>query len=92
MSTVAQRVREHFQRLGPPLDVIDVREIGWRKLESGQTTFVLAYKTVQTDEPLTIEVAPECPKCGDSMVRRSGKFGEFWGCGSYPGCKGTARI
>lgn len=33
----------------------------------------------------------ECPKCGASMVRRSGKYGNFYGCSRYPYCKGTSR-
>jgi Topoisomerase DNA binding C4 zinc finger len=35
---------------------------------------------------------PLCPKCGYPMRTRSGKFGEFWGCNSYPQCKGTRNI
>ena len=30
-----------------------------------------------------------CPKCGSKMVRRSGKYGSFYGCSRYPYCKGT---
>jgi ssDNA-binding Zn-finger/Zn-ribbon topoisomerase 1 len=30
-----------------------------------------------------------CPKCGAKMVRRSGKYGSFYGCTRYPYCKGT---
>ena len=33
-----------------------------------------------------------CPRCGNVLKRRSGKFGEFWGCASYPDCKYTANI
>ena len=32
---------------------------------------------------------PKCQKCGNIMKKRSGKFGEFWGCMSYPDCKYT---
>jgi hypothetical protein len=32
-----------------------------------------------------------CPKCGASMVRRSGKYGSFYGCSRYPYCKGTKK-
>lgn len=36
---------------------------------------------------------PSCPKCGASMVKRTAKKGNrlgesFWGCSSYPGCRG----
>lgn len=30
-----------------------------------------------------------CPKCGNIMKKRNGKYGEFWGCASYPDCKFT---
>lgn len=33
-----------------------------------------------------------CPKCGSLLVKRTGKFGEFWGCSSYPGCRYTRNV
>lgn len=30
-----------------------------------------------------------CPRCGSFLVKRKGRFGEFWGCTSYPGCRYT---
>lgn len=30
-----------------------------------------------------------CPKCGSAMRRRSGQYGQFWGCSRYPKCRGT---
>jgi hypothetical protein len=36
-------------------------------------------------------IVPSCPLCGDLMKKRSGKFGEFWGCVNFPDCKGTKR-
>lgn len=30
-----------------------------------------------------------CPKCGSSLIKRSGRFGEFWGCLNFPDCKFT---
>lgn len=30
-----------------------------------------------------------CPKCGNPMKMRKGKFGNFYGCSKYPSCKGT---
>lgn len=32
---------------------------------------------------------PSCPQCGASMRRRSGRYGQFWGCSRYPQCRGT---
>lgn len=34
----------------------------------------------------------KCPKCGAEMVKRSGKFGEFYGCSDFPRCRGTRKI
>ncbi len=28
-----------------------------------------------------------CPRCGGKLVKRSGKYGAFWGCSNYPACK-----
>ena len=33
-----------------------------------------------------------CPKCGAPMVRRTGRYGAFYGCSTYPKCRGTRRI
>ncbi|MBV9358298.1 MAG: topoisomerase DNA-binding C4 zinc finger domain-containing protein [Chloroflexi bacterium] len=34
---------------------------------------------------------PTCPACEASMRRRSGRYGDFWGCSRYPSCKGTRQ-
>jgi len=38
--------------------------------------------------------SPDCPKCGGAMKQRAAKADGslFWGCLSYPDCKGTAKI
>lgn len=36
------------------------------------------------------EVKP-CPVCGQALVKRSGKFGEFYGCKNYPNCTHTEK-
>ncbi len=38
------------------------------------------------------ELIKKCPRCGDILVKRYGKFGAFWGCSSYPDCKYTKNI
>ena len=34
----------------------------------------------------------QCDKCGSLMIKRRGKYGEFWGCAAYPKCKHTQKI
>ncbi len=36
--------------------------------------------------------SPECPKCGNAMIKKNGQFGEFWSCQRYPACKGTRNL
>lgn len=33
-----------------------------------------------------------CARCGQIMVRRKGKYGEFWGCSGFPDCRHTEKI
>jgi hypothetical protein len=42
--------------------------------------------------PAVDPAASACPKCGSAMVKRNGPRGEFWGCSTYPKCKGTRNI
>ena len=44
--------------------------------------------------PAPGETPVACPSCGSAMVRRTAKKGsnagaQFWGCSTYPACKGT---
>jgi ribosomal protein L37AE/L43A len=41
--------------------------------------------------PRDSEGTPRCPQCKAAMVRRRGSKGDFWGCSSYPECKGSRR-
>ncbi|MDR1594559.1 MAG: four helix bundle suffix domain-containing protein [Prevotellaceae bacterium] len=48
---------------------------------------------IRTEARAKIENAPSCPNCGKPMTLRTAATGknagkEFWGCTSYPDCKG----
>jgi len=86
MSTKAQ---ELFTSLGPPMDATNEREIGWRKLRSGTTAWLVDFAAVPGHEQPVVDLSPRCPRCGERMVERTGKYGSFWGCENYPDCKGT---
>lgn len=32
-----------------------------------------------------------CPRCGGTLVQRSGRYGSFYGCSNYPNCKFTTH-
>ncbi|MCD7807690.1 MAG: NERD domain-containing protein [Lachnospiraceae bacterium] len=38
------------------------------------------------------DIKNKCPFCGNDLVLRNGKYGQFWGCKSYPKCKFTRQI
>ena len=33
-----------------------------------------------------------CPRCGQPIALRKGRFGEFYGCTGYPGCRYTENV
>ena len=39
-----------------------------------------------------VEDSPLCPICNAHMIKRTGKFGEFWSCQRFPDCRGTRNI
>lgn len=48
------------------------------------------------EKPIRTKPVPYCPECGAQMVlrkpRREQTWEPFWGCGDYPGCRGTRQI
>ncbi|MBR5503414.1 MAG: topoisomerase DNA-binding C4 zinc finger domain-containing protein [Methanobrevibacter sp.] len=34
----------------------------------------------------------QCPVCGGELVKRSGRYGVFYGCSNFPECKYTQQI
>jgi len=34
----------------------------------------------------------KCPQCGGNLVKRTGKYGDFYGCQNYPKCRFTEKI
>ncbi len=38
------------------------------------------------------EVVGECPECGNELIKRSGRYGEFIGCKGFPKCRFTKSI
>lgn len=38
------------------------------------------------------EVVGECPDCGNELIKRSGRYGDFIGCKGFPKCRFTKSI
>jgi len=44
--------------------------------------------------PITVTKIEQkkCPYCKSDLIKRTSKFGEFYGCRNYPKCKFTQKI
>ena len=49
-----------------------------------QCDYTVQHTSVMTDNK-------RCPRCGGFMIRRKGRFGQFWGCSNYPACSYTEQ-
>ncbi len=38
------------------------------------------------------EIGEKCPECGEALLKRSGRRGEFIGCSGYPQCTYTSTL
>lgn len=46
----------------------------------------------KTEKPAATKTDMACPDCGSDMYKRKGKYGEFYGCSSYPKCKKIIKV
>lgn len=42
--------------------------------------------------PVSAEKEILCPECGQPLKKRSGRYGEFWGCSGFPRCRYTRNV
>jgi len=49
-------------------------------------------KCGKEDKEPSNEVVGECPDCGNDLIKRSGRFGEFIGCKGFPKCRYTRSV
>ena len=43
-------------------------------------------------KPHKPEEVGECPNCGEKLLKRSGRYGEFIGCSGFPKCRFTCSV
>lgn len=39
-----------------------------------------------------VSSGPVCPRCGSPLLRRKGRFGDFFGCSGFPKCRYTRNV
>lgn len=52
----------------------------------------IIYEHLGTELEKRKESVRVCPRCGELLYKRKGKFGYFLGCGGYPACKYTENL
>ena len=75
------------------LDEITKNTINWQKMLS-DFYFDFMKKIAKGKENIVslkvaIPTGESCPKCGEELLLRKGRFGEFIACGGFPKCKYT---
>lgn len=99
----AERLITRAQRTGKAKVRLTVRDAkskqvvefisGSITIERGQTGWENSLKNLLNRAYLFISRnRPLCPLCKQTMEIRTGKRGDFWGCGQFPDCRGTRNI
>lgn len=78
------------------LDKIAEGEVDWQKLLSDFYIDFDKKISQGKDSIKSLKVAKpigrNCPQCGEELLLRSGRFGEFIACSAYPKCKYTEQV
>ncbi|TCP51835.1 DNA topoisomerase-1 [Tumebacillus sp. BK434] len=79
-----------------PLYLCDVTPKGRKKAVKQyhcyQCRAKFSYGKGGTPEPLAVETEHACEQCGQPMVLRKGRYGEFLACSGYPKCKQIMKV
>jgi DNA topoisomerase-1 len=76
-------------------DCKNTRDVGGEVTNGNgeRANLAVAAKAVKAAEPSPLEAEAEpCENCGNPMVLRRGRFGQFLACSGYPDCKTTRKI
>lgn len=81
---------EYTREMEEDLDNIADGKLIWNKvLEEFYQLFEPRVKNAfdSMEKKSPIETGEKCPECGNALVIRKGKYGEFIACSNYPECK-----
>lgn len=79
------------------LDKIEEGDMDWVKvLEEFYTDFEKDLAKAKTEmkslKPAPIETDKVCPTCGNKIVIRTGRYGQFYSCSTFPKCRYTQPL
>ena len=103
--TVIDLLEKHFPRIvdssftskmEETLDLIAEEKANWQKvLNDFYTPFMEDIEKGKANIKSLKVVVPtgeKCPQCGEELVKRKGRFGEFISCSAFPKCKYTRNL
>ena len=103
--SVIEMLEEHFaeivdssftSNMEADLDEVDEGKLDWQKvLADFYDPFmkkITEGKTTIKSQKMAIPTGEMCPKCGNEMLRRKGRYGEFIACSNFPKCKYTTDL
>jgi DNA topoisomerase-1 len=99
--TVDRLMKQHFPEIvdvsftaqvESELDSVEDGDLGWTDLldefyRQFKQTLDKAEGEMEKVERPVVEIGEACPECGRPLVIKTGRFGEFISCSSYPECK-----
>ena len=88
---------DYTAKMETDLDEIEEGHLGWRKaLKNFYDKFSVdlkaAEENIKKQKKQEIPTDEICEKCGNGMVIKFGRFGQFLACSNYPECKNTREV
>jgi DNA topoisomerase I len=79
------------------LDEIEEGKVGWQEMlgdfyKDFEPTLKAATENMEDVRPKPVPIGIKCELCGEVLVTRPGKNGEFIACSAYPKCKNTKNF
>jgi DNA topoisomerase-1 len=84
-------------RMEELLDEIEEGKVGWQEMlgdfyKDFEPTLKAASENMEDVRPKPVPIGIKCELCGEVLVTRPGKNGEFIACSAYPKCKNTKNF
>ncbi|OIP58084.1 MAG: DNA topoisomerase I [Helicobacteraceae bacterium CG2_30_36_10] len=103
--TVTELLEKHFANIvdssftanmEEKLDEVSEGKVDWQKLLSDFYTPFMEQVAEGKEKIISLKLAKplgrNCPKCGEELLLRSGRFGNFVACSGFPKCKYTEQV
>jgi len=104
--TVDRLMKKHFPdivdikftaQVETDLDQVEEGVRDWTELlkafyDPFKSTLSEAEKQMERVERPVVEIGEACPECGEPLVIKTGRFGEFISCSNYPECTYSRQI